>query len=107
MAGGRRVDDLRRGGRIAAAVTEAARTYQDSADQSIDAIFDDVESKFVDAWQADAGLMTYGEAVAELLEFRESEGEQLEMTAARWRQFAERAPMYTAREKARDVGAAV
>src|SRR6476661_1719417 len=63
MAGGRRVDDLRRGGRIAAAVTEAARTYQDSADQSIDAIFDDVESKFVDAWQADAGLMTYGEAV--------------------------------------------
>src|SRR6478609_5599227 len=46
---------------IAAAVTEAASAYQDSADQSIDAIFDDVESQFVDAWQADAGLMTYGE----------------------------------------------
>jgi len=92
---------------IAAAIAEAASAYQDRADQSVDALFDKVESKFVDAWQLDAGLMTYGEAVAELLEFRESEGEQLDMTVAGWRQFAERAPLYTAREKAREVGAAV
>ena len=92
---------------IAAAVAEAASAYQDRAEHSIDALFDKVESQFVDAWQVDAGLMTYGEAVAELLDFRESEGEQLEMTVAEWRQFAERAPLYTAREKAREVGAAV
>src|SRR3954447_2495370 len=92
---------------IAAAVAEAAREYQDSADHSIDALFDKVESEFVDAWQVDAGLMTYGEAVAELLEFRASEGEQLEMSVAEWRKFAQRAPMYTAREKARELGAAV
>src|SRR5215510_8247167 len=92
---------------IAAAIAEAASAYQDRADQSIDALYDKVESKFVDVWQVDAGLMTYGEAVAELLEFRESEGEQLDMTVAEWRQFAERAPMYIAREKAREVGAAV
>jgi isocitrate/methylisocitrate lyase len=92
---------------IAGAVAEAASAYQDSADHSIDGIFDKVESQFVDAWQIDAGLMTYGEAVAELLEFRESEGEQLDMSVAEWRKFAQRAPMYTAREKAREVGAAV
>ncbi len=92
---------------IAAAVAEAASAYQDSADDSIDALFDDVESKFVDAWQVDAGLRTYGEAVAELLEFRESEGEQLDMSVSDWRAFAERAPLYTAREKAREIGAAV
>jgi len=92
---------------IAAAVAEAASAYQDRAEHSIDALFDKVESQFVDAWQVDAGLMTYGEAVAELLDFRESEGEQLEMTGAEWRHFAERAPLYTAREKAREVGAAV
>jgi isocitrate lyase len=97
---------LQRNG-IADAVAEAARTFQDQAEQAIDGIFDDVESKFVDAWQLDAGLMTYGEAVAELLEFRESEGEQLDMSVAEWRTFAERAPLYTAREKAREVGAAV
>ncbi len=41
--------------------------------------------QFVEAWQADAGLKTYGEAVAELLEFREREGEPAEMSAADWR----------------------
>jgi isocitrate lyase len=92
---------------IAAAVVEAASAYQDRADHSIDALFDKVESEFVDAWQVDAGLMTYGEAVAELLEFRESEGEPLDMKVAEWRKFAQRAPMYTAREKARELGAAV
>lgn len=51
--------------------------------------------------------MTYGEAVAELLEFRESEGEQLDMSVAEWRDFARLAPLYTAREKARELGAAV
>jgi isocitrate lyase len=51
--------------------------------------------------------MTYGEAVAELLEFRESEGEPLGMSVDEWRQFAERASLYTAREKARELGAAV
>jgi isocitrate lyase len=92
---------------IAAAVAEAASAYQDRADHSIDTLFDKVESRFVDAWQDDAGLNTYGDAVAELLEFRESESEQLDMSVAEWRQFAERAPLYTAREKAREVGAAV
>ena len=89
------------------AVAKAAAAYQDSAGHSIDALFDEVESQFVDAWQVDAGLMTYGEAVAELLDFRESEGEQLDMSVAEWRAFAERAPLYTAREKARELGAAV
>lgn len=92
---------------IADAVAEAASTYQSDAQQSLDALFDGVESKFVDAWQLDAGLMTYGEAVAELLEFRESEGEQLDMSVDEWRAFATRAPLYTAREKAREIGAAV
>jgi isocitrate lyase len=92
---------------IADAVAEAASAYQDRAEHSIDALFDKVESQFVDAWQLDAGLMTYGEAVAELLEFRQSEGEPLDMSIEEWRRFAERAPLYTAREKARELGAAV
>ncbi|KUI03971.1 isocitrate lyase ICL2 [Mycobacterium sp. IS-3022] len=92
---------------IGDAVTEAASAYHDRPDGAIDEIFDEVESKCVDAWQVDAGLMTYGEAVAELLEFRESEGEQLDMSVTEWRDFARLAPLYTAREKARELGAAV
>jgi len=89
---------------IAELITNAA-AHPDHAQKSIDAIFDEVESKFVDAWQDDAGLMTYGEAVADLLEFAESEGESRDMSVEEWREFAKTAPLYTAREKARELGA--
>ena len=42
---------------------------------SVDALFDKVESRFVDAWVGEANLTTYGEAVADALAFRESEGD--------------------------------
>jgi isocitrate lyase len=90
---------------ILGSVAEAAAAWQKDGEQSLDALFDDVESRFVAAWEADAGLETYGAAVAELLEFRENEGEPPDMSAAEWRQFAERAPLYDAREKARELGA--
>jgi isocitrate lyase len=82
-----------------------AAANPDHAQESIDAVFDEVESKFVDAWQNDAGLMTYGEAVADLLEFAESEGESRDMSVAEWREFAKTAPLYAAREKARELHA--
>jgi isocitrate lyase len=86
-------------------VSEAAAAWQKDGKQLIDAPFDDVESRFIEAWEEDAGLQTYGEAVAKLLEFRESEGEPLDMTAAEWRRFAERASLYAAREEAKELGA--
>ena len=92
---------------IAGLVVEAAAAWKDGAEQSVDGLFDKVESRFVDAWQDDAGLETYGEAVAELLEFREREGEPHDMTAAEWRRFVERASLYSAREKAKELGADV
>ncbi|MFV8174982.1 isocitrate lyase ICL2 [Mycolicibacterium peregrinum] len=86
-------------------IAEAVKAHV--AGDSVDAMFDKVESAFVEAWQADAGLNTYGEAVAELLEFREREGEPAAMSAADWRGFAARASLYTAQEKARELGADV
>src|SRR6201993_2403049 len=85
---------------IAELITVAAG-HPDHEQQSIDAVFDEIESKFVDAWQDDAGLMTYGEAVADLLEFAESEGEPRDMSLAEWREFAQRAPPYHTRAKTR------
>lgn len=92
---------------LLAAVAEQAAAWKNGTVQSADAIFDKIESRFVEAWQNDAGLDTYGGAVADLLEFREREGESPAMSAAEWRKFAERAPLYTAREKARELGADV
>ena len=79
----------------------------EDAESSVDEAFDAVESRFVEAWQDDAGLNTYGGAVAELLEFREREGEPTGMSVAEWREFAERASLYSAREMATKLGADV
>ncbi|WP_024444252.1 isocitrate lyase ICL2 [Mycolicibacterium iranicum] len=92
---------------VLALIDQTAAAWQDGTEASLDAAFDTVESRFVEAWQDDAGLNTYGEAVAELLEFREREGEPAAMSVAEWRTFAERAPLYTAREKAKELGADV
>src|SRR5215212_5672441 len=90
---------------ILALIADAVSTWQQDGDEAVDALFDKVESRFVEAWQNDAGLETYGEAVADLLEFREREGEALEMSAAEWRTFAATAPLYEARQKARELRA--
>ena len=90
---------------VAQTVSDAVASWRnDPTARSVDELFDDVESQFVDVWQVDAGLQTYGEAVGELLEFREREGEPHDMTAKEWRRFAERASLYAAREKARELG---
>lgn len=87
-------------------VSDAVNAWRENDNKSIDDLFDQVQSRFVAAWEDDAGLMTYGEAVAEVLEFGESEGELVEMSSQEWRQFARRASMFAAQEKAKALGVA-
>ncbi len=86
-------------------ITTAAADRPSGPQRSVDAVFDEIESKFVEAWQNDAGLMTFGEAVAEMLEFAEKEGEPRDMSAAEWREFAATASLYSASAKARELNA--
>ena len=85
-------------------IDEAAATWTNSRQGSLDVLFDRVESQFVDAWQDDAGLETYGNAVGELLRFKESEGEALSMKPAEWADFARTASLYAAQRKAAELG---
>jgi isocitrate lyase len=83
---------------------ETAEDWRAGEAPVIDPPFDKVESRFVDAWQEDADLRTYGDAVADVLAFRESEGEPLEMRPEEWQRFAARASLHAAQEKARELG---
>src|SRR6266568_4102922 len=85
---------------LAALAAESAAAYQQGKHTTVDAAFDGVSSRFLEAWEEEAGLETYGEAVAEVLEFRASEGESLEMSAGECRRFARRASLWAAKEKA-------
>ncbi|HVT43704.1 MAG TPA: isocitrate lyase ICL2 [Thermoanaerobaculia bacterium] len=71
---------------------------------TVDQALSIAEGRLVDAWEAEAGLETYGKAIADVIEFQNSEGEELEMTADAWREFAVTASFTTARRKARELG---
>ncbi|HET7754918.1 MAG TPA: isocitrate lyase ICL2 [Anaeromyxobacteraceae bacterium] len=86
-------------GAIAAAAAEHA-SGAIGVDRALDKVFD----RFVDTWQHEAGISTYAEAVAEVLAFRQSQGELPSMGKDEWLAFAQRAPFYKAREKARSLG---
>jgi isocitrate lyase len=83
---------------------EKAKTFQGSRDASVEGLLNEVLSDYVDLWQAEAGLETYADAVADVIEFRTNEGERFELTTDRWREFAKKASYYEARERAKALG---
>ena len=71
---------------------------------TVDAALDKVFDRFVDAWQLEAGICTYAEAVGNLIAFRHNEGDPPPMTKEQWLAYAGSMPFYKAREKARQIG---
>ncbi|HEX9306209.1 MAG TPA: isocitrate lyase ICL2 [Anaeromyxobacter sp.] len=94
---------LERGG-LAKATAAAAADLRKKAIASVDAALDKVFDAFVDVWQHEAGVSTYAQAVGEAIGFRQNEGDPPAMSKADWLAFAERAPLYQARKKARSLG---
>jgi isocitrate lyase len=89
---------------LAAAVDEAARLHLDTVGSSAEATLDSVADAFLQTWQAQAGLMTLGEAVADLIPFRADEGAELDMTVDEWRAFAGAASWRAVRTRAAAMG---
>ena len=71
---------------------------------SIDGLLDAIDARYSDIWQEEAGLKTYGQAVAEVLELRIDEGELFDLTLEEWRAFARRASFSEIRAKADTLG---
>jgi|TARA_Y100000310_G_scaffold259496_1_gene268176 isocitrate lyase len=67
-------------------------------------ILDQVTNKFLELWQMEAGLKTYGQAVADVMEFHIDEGSEFELTIDEWCAFANKSSFREAREKARAMG---
>jgi isocitrate lyase len=87
---------------VAALFDPALEQYKKSgnADAALDKVFD----KFVDVWQDEANVMTFGEAVAEAIKFRASEGDKLSMSEEEWSAFAKTASFHAIGDKARALG---
>jgi isocitrate lyase len=83
---------------------EAIGGYREGRFPHVDAALDDVTNKFLDAWQMDAGLKTYGQAVADVMRFQAEEGAAFELSVDDWLEFQRTVSFAEARERARSMG---
>jgi isocitrate lyase len=83
---------------------ETAAHAIETSDGSVDSTLDDINNRFMEIWREEAGLKTYGEAVAEVIDFRAIEGQRLEMSLDEWLEFAKTASWWDARLKAHSMG---
>jgi len=70
------------------------------AEQALDTVI----NSFLEVWQMEAGLKTYGEAVADAMKAGTEEGLEYDMTGAEWTSFAGGASLDEAGEKAASLG---
>jgi isocitrate lyase len=83
---------------------DSAKAFQQADGSSVEAMLDRVETRYLEAWQGEANLKSYPEAVADVIEFRASEGERFDMSADEWLAFATRTSFHAARAKAKAMG---
>ncbi len=88
---------------VAAAIDEAAKNHAAGEGGTAEDTLDLVADTFLAAWQADAGLLTLGDSVAELIAFRGDEESAPDITVEEWRAFASRASWYDIRAKAKEL----
>jgi isocitrate lyase len=82
-------------------IKENAEAFKKSHDQTVDSMLDKVVPRILDAWQEDADLRTYEQAVADTIAFGISQGESFGITPEEWLSFSKGASWYTLREKAK------
>ncbi|MGD8377379.1 MAG: isocitrate lyase, partial [Acidobacteriota bacterium] len=83
-------------------IREAAASFGGAA--RFGPMLDDIAGRALEAWSAEAGLKTYGRAIADVMEFRANEGETFDMSVDEWLAFAGTASFHAAREKAASMG---
>jgi isocitrate lyase len=85
-------------------IEESAKAFQQAAGSSVEALLEHVEAWYLEAWQSEANLKSYPQAVADVMDFRASEGERFDMTVGEWLAFANRTSFHAAQATARSMG---
>ena len=85
-------------------IDENIQALKDGKEKSITRPLDNVVTKFVEIWEVESKLKTFGEAVADLMEFQIEEGRQHDLTIEEWSGFCQQVSLHHADEKARSMG---
>lgn len=72
--------------------------------QELETGFDSIVTEFVEIWEEESGLSTFGETIETLMEFNLEQGIEFDMTVEQWREFAKTASTKDAMAKADSLG---
>ncbi|MBZ5500755.1 MAG: isocitrate lyase ICL2 [Acidobacteriia bacterium] len=89
---------------LMAMIAQAAQGLTHASATQLDAVLEKIDTRYMEIWQTEAGLKTYGQAVADLMESRAAEGERFDMSVEKWLAFSKRASFYEVRERAKSMG---
>jgi isocitrate lyase len=70
----------------------------------VETLLNDVSNKFAELWEAQAGLKTFGQAVADAMNFHIDEGQEFDITVDEWRAWSSGVSHEVAREKSKSLG---
>ena len=71
---------------------------------ALDALLEKVQTSYIEAWQAEADLKSYPQAVADAIQFLLQEGQSPDLSVDEWLAFANETSFHAARVKARSMG---
>jgi len=89
---------------VFAFMKELLKTHRNEKVLPIEAILNKVADRFVDLWQAEAGLKTFGKAVADAMAFHIDEGQEFDLSVEQWLDWSRGVSFQEARDKARSMG---
>ncbi len=88
---------------IAALVNESVGKMNENTHQ-FESVFDSIATKFVEAWEEESGLSTFGDTIEKLIQFNTEQGIEFDITIEQWNEFAKTASTKEAMEKADSLG---
>ena len=100
----RRADVWLEGAGVYEGLASSYRKVAENGGTDFEAVLDETMASFLDAWQAEAGLKTYAQAVAEVIAFREEEGAVFDLSLDEWLEFAHSVSLDEAAARARKMG---
>jgi len=81
--------------------------HQDDRVLPVDTILDQAVNRFSDLWEAEAGIKTFGQAVADAMSFNLEQRQSFELTVEEWLEWSRGVSLQEARDKAAAMGVTV
>jgi len=85
-------------------ITETAQRVAHAEAAELEAALEQLDTRYMEIWQREAGLKTYGQAIADVMKSRKDEGERYEMSVEDWLAFSKRASFHEVGERAKSMG---